>query len=160
MPWSSAARLGPRCSPGRRTLPATGARKGIPRTRFRSQSGLGTRLTTSETGPPIQPFAHPLTPVDENQLTPSFLFCTQHLDVPDARAISPLRKIIRMVDLVVAVLTNLPDDANTLFEVGVAVGLGKPVLLLLSNACDLPFNLEPFPHVRVSLHDEKAIQLH
>ena len=71
-----------------------------------------------------------------------------------------LRKIIRMVDLVVAVLTNLPDDANTLFEVGVAVGLGKPVLLLLSNDCELPFNLEPFPHVRVSLRDEKAIELH
>jgi len=71
-----------------------------------------------------------------------------------------LRKIIRMVDLVVAVLTNLPDDANTLFEVGVAVGLGKPVLLLLAKDCELPFNLEPFPHVRVSLHDEKAIELH
>lgn len=71
-----------------------------------------------------------------------------------------LRKIIRGVDFVVGVLFGGAPDANTMFEIGVAIGIGKPVLLILATEARLPYNLEVFPHLRTSLADEKAIALH
>jgi hypothetical protein len=71
-----------------------------------------------------------------------------------------LRKIIRNVDFLLAVLFDKPADANTMFEVGVAVGAGKPVLLVLAAEGPLPFNLQAFQHVRASLNDETALALH
>src|SRR6516225_3896599 len=59
MLWSSTARRGLRCNPDRQTLPANDARKGTPRTRFRSQSEPGTRSTTLESGSPTQTWHHP-----------------------------------------------------------------------------------------------------
>jgi len=71
-----------------------------------------------------------------------------------------IRKIIRHVDFVIAVLTDQEADNNTLFEIGVAVGIEKPVMLILPIDRKLPLKLETVPHVRVSLDDEQAISLH
>ena len=65
-----------------------------------------------------------------------------------------LRKIIRGVGFVLGVLLGGPADANTMFEIGVAVGLGKPVLFLIAGDSQLSFNLESFPHVRASLTEQ------
>jgi hypothetical protein len=71
-----------------------------------------------------------------------------------------LRKIIRNVDFLLAVLFDTPADANTMFEVGVAVGVGKPVFLVLAAEGPLPFTLQSFQHVRVPLNDEKILAFH
>jgi hypothetical protein len=71
-----------------------------------------------------------------------------------------LRKIIRNVDFLLAVLFDKPADANTMFEVGVAVGAGKPVLLVLAAKGPLPFNLQSFQHVRASPNDEEVLAFH
>ena len=71
-----------------------------------------------------------------------------------------LRKLIRDVDFVLGVLLGGTSDTNTSFEVGVAVGAGKPVLLIIANDSQLPFHLSGLPHLRASLEDEKAIELH
>jgi hypothetical protein len=55
-----------------------------------------------------------------------------------------LRKIIRNVDFLLAVLFDTPADANTMFEVGMAVRARKPVLLVLAAEGPLPFNLQAF----------------
>src|ERR1700731_2694435 len=72
MLWSSAARRGLRCNPGRQTLPANDARKGTPRMRFRSQSDPGTRSTTLETGSPTQTWPHPAH-LEGDDFTPNVL---------------------------------------------------------------------------------------
>ena len=75
------------------------------------------------------------------------------------RSPGDLRKIMRDVDLLVGVLFGAGDD-NTIFEVGVAVGMSKPVLLVVANDARLPFDLAGLSHVRASLDNEKAIELH
>jgi hypothetical protein len=71
-----------------------------------------------------------------------------------------LRRIIRRVNFVAAVLIDASDDANILYEVGIAVGIGKPVFLILPMERQVPLKLIGFPHVRASLKDEKAISFH
>jgi Nucleoside 2-deoxyribosyltransferase len=71
-----------------------------------------------------------------------------------------IRRIIRHVDFVIAVLTDQTTDNNTLFEIGVAVGIEKPVLLILPIERKIPLKLETVPYVRVPLEDEQAIALH
>src|ERR1700735_3927748 len=46
---------------------------------------------------------------------------------------------IKTADVVVAEMTS--RNPNVFYEVGYARGLGKPVILLTSNASDIPFDL-------------------
>src|SRR5690348_10006168 len=62
-----------------------------------------------------------------------------------------LRKIIRGVDFVIGVLFGGALDSNTMFEIGVAVGATKPVLLLMADNVDLPSNLQVLPQLRAPL---------
>jgi hypothetical protein len=71
-----------------------------------------------------------------------------------------LRKIIRAVDFVIGVFLGGPAIGNTLFEVGLAVGTGKPVLLIVADESEVPLDLAGFPFVQASLTDDKAIELH
>jgi hypothetical protein len=71
-----------------------------------------------------------------------------------------LRRIIRRVNFVAAVLIDPSDDPNILYEVGIAVGIGKPVFLILPIDRQVPLKLIGFPHVRAPLKDEKAISFH
>ena len=71
-----------------------------------------------------------------------------------------LRKIIRGVDFVIGVFFGGSRDANTMFEIGLCVGAGKPLLLLMAETADLPFNLQSVPQLRAPLTDKKAIEFH
>lgn len=71
-----------------------------------------------------------------------------------------LRTIIRSVDFVLGVLLGGPANGNTMFEVGLAVGAGKPVLLIGADESNVPSDLAGFPFVQASLNDDKAIELH
>lgn len=82
-----------------------------------------------------------------------------HLAYSD-RLPGDLRKIIRGVDFVIGVLFGGLANANTMFEIGVAAGAGKPVLLILADDNQVPSNLTGFPNVRASLTDDTAIELH
>lgn len=82
-----------------------------------------------------------------------------NLDLSD-RLPGDLRKIIRSVDFVLGVLLGGPAISNTMFEVGLAVGAGKPVLLIVADESNVPSDLAGFPFVQASLTDDKAIELH
>jgi hypothetical protein len=55
-----------------------------------------------------------------------------NLDLSD-RLPGDLRKIIRGVDFVIGVILGGSGSDNTMFEVGLAVGMGKPVLLVVAD---------------------------
>jgi len=82
-----------------------------------------------------------------------------NLDLSD-RLPGDLRKIIRGVDFLVGVILGGTASENTMFEVGLAVGMGKPVLLIVADRARVPSDLAGIPTVQASLDDEKAIDLH
>lgn len=64
---------------------------------------------------------------------------------------------IAQADLVVGVLSQR-ESANAIFELGVAVGLGKPILIFAPAKSDIvPFDLQRFQIVRASLQNREAI---
>lgn len=71
-----------------------------------------------------------------------------------------LRRLMRQADFVIGVILGTPGDANTMYEIGIAVGLNKPVFIVLSDEATPSLNLSAFPHVRASLTDENALALH
>lgn len=52
---------------------------------------------------------------------------------------------IRNADVVVAEMTG--RSQNVFYEVGYAHGVGTPVILVTSDASDIPFDLKHYPHV-------------
>jgi hypothetical protein len=76
------------------------------------------------------------------------------------RLAGDLRKIIRSVDFFIGVLLGEPADATTVFELGIAVGIGRPVLLIIAGDRELSLPFEGLPHVRTPLADENALALH
>jgi hypothetical protein len=59
---------------------------------------------------------------------------------------------LRRSDLVVAVLNE--GSGRALFEIGVAVGLGKPVGLVLTQDVRIPIALAKYPYLRANVSDE------
>jgi len=86
-------------------------------------------------------------------------WATSNLDLSDQLP-GDLRKIIRGVDFVVGVILADSASDNIMFEVGLAVGMGKPVLLIVSDQRKVPSDLASIPSVQASLNDEKALELH
>jgi hypothetical protein len=82
-----------------------------------------------------------------------------NLDLSD-RLPGDLRKIIRGVDFVVGVILGGSASDNIMFEVGLAVGMGKPVLLVVADQRKVPSDLAGIPSVQASLDDEGALALH
>lgn len=82
-----------------------------------------------------------------------------NLDSSD-RLSGDLRKIIRGLDFVIGVIIGGSDSDNIMFEVGLAVGMGKPVLLIVADQRRVPSDLASIPSVQASLDDEKALALH
>ena len=76
------------------------------------------------------------------------------------RLLGDLRKIVRGVDFVVGVLFGHQEDSNTVFELGVAVGAAKPLLVVVTSDAALPINLQSVPYLRASLQDEQALSFH
>src|SRR5215475_4622209 len=74
------------------------------------------------------------------------------------RWLDVLTERLKTVDLVVGVFSREPI-ANPVFEIGYALGMGKPVLLIVSpTAEDLPFGLASLPVVRADPTDREAIE--
>jgi hypothetical protein len=64
---------------------------------------------------------------------------------------------IIQADLIIGVLTHR-ESANMMFELGIAAGYNKPVLIFAPAKGDiLPSNLKGFQVVRTSLHNREAI---
>jgi hypothetical protein len=83
---------------------------------------------------------------------------------PDEAAVSgqslgeALREVVRKADLMIAVLDPQRDNRNVFLELGVALGLDKPILLLSSAGELLPgVTLTGIPTVRASPEDGERI---
>ncbi len=66
---------------------------------------------------------------------------------------------IRSADVVVAILDDSEEAEGTIFEVGLAAGMGKPVLILASSEARVPVDLRGFLQVRASPDNAEAIAL-
>jgi len=76
---------------------------------------------------------------------------------PGSSWTTALAASIQQVDLVIAVLTHRLNT-NTIFELGLAIGYGKPVLVFAPAKGDvLPSDLQGLPIVRTSLQNREAI---
>jgi hypothetical protein len=82
-----------------------------------------------------------------------------NLDISD-RLPGDLRRIIKGVDFVIGVILGDSVAPNIMFELGLAVGMRKPVLLIVADQTRVPFDLSSIPSLRASLDDEKALELH
>jgi nucleoside 2-deoxyribosyltransferase len=71
-----------------------------------------------------------------------------------------LREMIQRADVVIGVLDADSDDENVLFELGVAVGLGKPLFLLVSPRRRISFSLQAVPQVKALPDDVEVIKFH
>jgi hypothetical protein len=63
-------------------------------------------------------------------------------------------------DLVLIVLNGTKADYRGAFESGLAVGLGKPVLLIQTKARMLPLDYSLFAVIKTSLQDREALKFH
>jgi hypothetical protein len=75
-------------------------------------------------------------------------------------AISNVRAAFRSVDLVIALLVHGHRLENVFFEIGMAAGLGRPILLFSTSEVDLPSDLRGLKIHRVDLSNpENAIPI-
>lgn len=63
-------------------------------------------------------------------------------------------------DFVLIVLNGTKSDYRGAFESGLAVGLGKPVLLIQTKVRTLPIDYSLFAVIKTSLHDRDALKFH
>ncbi len=72
-----------------------------------------------------------------------------------------IRRRLREADFVCGVL---PDDGlaatNVAFELGIAVGLGRPVFVIANTTELFPFGLQAFPHMQGTAADVNVIRYH
>ncbi|WP_347093290.1 nucleoside 2-deoxyribosyltransferase [Sphingomonas parapaucimobilis] len=67
---------------------------------------------------------------------------------------------IRSADFVIVVLNGTTADYRATFETGLAVGLGKPILLVQIHSRPLPVDLRQAASVRTNLSNRDALALH
>jgi hypothetical protein len=60
---------------------------------------------------------------------------------------------LKSAELVIAVIPEGVPSQNLLFELGVASGLGKPIVIFAEPGVDLPQELKGLPYVRASMRD-------
>lgn len=72
-----------------------------------------------------------------------------------------IRKRLREADFVCGVLPgDAPGASNVVFELGIALGLGRPIFIIANTTEFLPFALQRFPHAQGILEDSGAIRFH
>lgn len=76
-----------------------------------------------------------------------------------ATVVEAVTQAIKRADFVLGVLADGDVNANVMFEVGIAIGLETPVLLLMTGKKPLPFDLAPFRHFNTDLQDAKLLSL-
>ncbi|MGJ4925591.1 hypothetical protein ACQR1I_09735 [Bradyrhizobium sp. HKCCYLS2038] len=74
--------------------------------------------------------------------------------IPNAHA------AIRRAQVFIGVLNGTNSDYRVVYEVGVAAGLEKSILLITSPRRKLPFDLRPFSVARLKLTDHRALNFH
>jgi hypothetical protein len=78
--------------------------------------------------------------------------------LPGATRLYSLHRCLNDADLAIGILSDRCDDANVFFELGVASGLNKPIMLFVTPEC--PINLIPpsgVPYLRMDLRNEAAV---
>lgn len=69
-----------------------------------------------------------------------------------------LTEAIGNSDRMIAVVPDLPDHSNVLFELGLGIGLGKNVLLITGRNSNSAPDLMGIPFLRAGLDDEAALR--
>ena len=64
---------------------------------------------------------------------------------------------IKRAEFVIGVFHDLGPSSNVVLELGIAVGLNKPMLLLDSGANAIPFDLSSYPYFPTDLQDEDVL---
>jgi hypothetical protein len=67
---------------------------------------------------------------------------------------------IKEADFFIGIMNRSSADYRVVYEAGVAAGIGKPILLIMTPAKTLPIDLRQFTIARVKLDDEEALALH
>lgn len=68
-----------------------------------------------------------------------------------------LRQSISSADVVIALLGAESRSADTLYEIGVATGMGKPVMIVAPKEAEVPSDLASFLQVRAEPNNAEAI---
>jgi hypothetical protein len=76
-----------------------------------------------------------------------------------ATVVEAVSQAIKRADFVLGVLADGDINANVMLEVGIAIGLEIPVLLLTTGKKPLPFDLASFRHFNTDLHDTKLLSM-
>ncbi|MGE3553020.1 MAG: hypothetical protein AB7M93_09105 [Candidatus Obscuribacterales bacterium] len=71
-----------------------------------------------------------------------------------------LSKAIRSADFMIAILEGNKDASNLLFEIGLAAGMKKPVLLVVDPKTEMPSNLRSFHYLKAKSDDRQALAFH
>jgi hypothetical protein len=69
-----------------------------------------------------------------------------------------IRKSMEGADYVIAVMGENPPNANVLFELGIATGMGKQVLVLAPQDAKIPASLAGLTYLRTDPHNRVAIE--
>ncbi|WP_159006509.1 hypothetical protein [Bradyrhizobium sp. S69] len=75
-------------------------------------------------------------------------------------SVSQLERQIRAASFICGVISTKIGSGSVLFEIGVAVGLGKPVFLIAEDKSDLPVTVRTLPFVETSIADTDTIRFH
>src|SRR5580658_6588787 len=68
-----------------------------------------------------------------------------------------VQRAIGQADFLVGVVNGTSSDYRVLYEAGVASGLKRPVLLLMTRSRPLPLERHPFAVSKVSLKNRRAL---
>lgn len=76
-----------------------------------------------------------------------------------ATVVETVSQAIKRADFVLGVLADGDINANVMLEIGIAIGLDIPVLLLTTGKKPPPFDLASFRHFNTDLRDAKLLAL-
>jgi len=76
---------------------------------------------------------------------------------PGESIVTTVQRRIRQADFVCVVLPGGYPQNDVLFEAGLALGRGRPVLILAESDVEVPFELGQLTYVRTSLSDKQAL---
>jgi hypothetical protein len=76
---------------------------------------------------------------------------------PGDELIARIQREIRRADFVCIVLPGGYSQSNAVFEAGLALGTGRPLLILAESDVNVPFELQHLNYVRTSLRDNQAL---
>src|SRR5258707_11176091 len=79
---------------------------------------------------------------------------------PGTSILNTIESAIEGADFVCVVLPTGFENKNVLFEMGLARGLKRPLLVFLGEGASIPWDLQGFAYARTRLADEKSVNFH